>query len=75
MSEHVAETADGRMARAIVKGALVGLPVTLVVLSVGIWLITDIGLGRAITTALLPGVMLGVFGGGFAGMASTMGEE
>ncbi len=63
------------MGHAIVKGVLIGLPVTLVLLSIGIWLAADISIGRAITTALLPGVMLGVFGGGFAGMASTMGEE
>jgi len=37
-----------------------------------VWLITDLDLKDAFVTALLPGVLLGGFGGGFAGVAATM---
>jgi hypothetical protein len=63
---------DAKLGRAIVRGVLIGLPVVLISLTLGIWLITDNDLGDSIATALLPGILLGVFGGGFAGMASAM---
>lgn len=62
------------MGPAIIRGILVGIPVVLFGLSVGIWLITDLDIMESITTALLPGILLGAFGGGFAGMAATMKE-
>ncbi|HET9202952.1 MAG TPA: hypothetical protein VJ858_05660 [Acidimicrobiia bacterium] len=62
------------MGPAILRGILIGVPVVLVGLSVGIWLITDLDFFESITTALLPGILLGAFGGGFAGMAATMKE-
>lgn len=63
---------DIRFGKAILKGILIGVPVVLVGLTIGIWLITDNDLADSIATALLPGVLLGVFGGGFAGMATAM---
>lgn len=63
---------DIRFGKAILKGIMIGIPVVLVGLTLGIWLITDNDLGDSIATALLPGVLLGAFGGGFAGMASAM---
>lgn len=65
---------DREVGLAIVKGIGVALPTVLVGLSVGIWLITDLSLVDSIVTALLPGILLGVFGGGFAGVAATMRE-
>ena len=62
------------MGPAILRGILIGVPVVLVGLSVGIWLINDLDFFESITTALLPGILLGAFGGGFAGMAATMRE-
>ena len=62
------------MGTAIIRGILIGIPVVLVGLSIGIWLITDLDIFESITTALLPGILLGAFGGGFAGMAATMRE-
>ena len=62
------------MGTAIIRGILIGIPVFLVGLSIGIWLITDLDIFESITTALLPGILLGAFGGGFAGMAATMRE-
>lgn len=63
---------DIRFGKAILRGILIGVPVVLVGLTIGIWLITDNDLPDSIATALLPGVLLGVFGGGFAGMATAM---
>jgi hypothetical protein len=62
------------MGPAIIRGILIGIPVVLVGLSIGIWLITDLDIFESLTTALLPGILLGAFGGGFAGMAATMKE-
>jgi hypothetical protein len=62
------------MGPAIIRGIIVGIPLVFVLMSVGIWLITDLDVFESMTTALLPGVLLGAFGGGFAGMASTMKE-
>ena len=63
---------DDKMGKAIVKGALIGVPVTLIALTVVIYLITNNDIGDSLVTALLPGVLLGAFGGGFAGMAANM---
>ncbi|REK23935.1 MAG: hypothetical protein DWQ40_01805 [Actinobacteria bacterium] len=66
------DTGKDRMGSAIVKGVLIGVPVVLVGLTLGIFLITDNDLADSFATAILPGILLGVFGGGFAGMALTM---
>jgi len=63
---------DSRFGKAIARGMLIGVPVMLIGLTLGIWIITQKDLGDAFATALLPGVLLGVFGGGFAGMAAAM---
>ncbi|HUF96443.1 MAG TPA: hypothetical protein VMO52_10215 [Acidimicrobiia bacterium] len=63
---------DGRMGRAIVRGILIGIPVVLVGITLTVWLITDNDIFDSIATAILPGILLGTFGGGFAGMAMTM---
>ena len=62
------------MGAAIIRGIVIGVPVVLVGLTIGIWLITDLDIFESMTTALLPGILLGAFGGGFAGMAMTMRE-
>jgi hypothetical protein len=62
------------MGRAILRGIMIGIPIVLVGLTFGIWAITDLDFFESLTTALLPGVLLGAFGGGFAGTAMTMRE-
>ncbi len=44
MSEQVVENevSHPRMARAIVKGAIIGLPTAIVFLTISVWLITDL---------------------------------
>jgi len=75
MSEQVAEnevTPAARMGKAIVRGVVIALPTAIVFLTISVWLITDLSLGTSFVTALLPGVLLGGFSGGFAGLALTM---
>jgi len=62
------------MGPAIMRGVVIGIPVVLLGLTLGIWAITDLDFMESLTTALLPGILLGAFGGGFAGMAMTMRE-
>lgn len=63
---------DNGTARAIVKGVSIGLPVAIVGLTLALWLITDLGLAGSFVTAILPGILLGGFGGGLAAMLATM---
>ena len=57
---------------AILKGSVVGLPLMLVFITISVWLVTDQDWQTSIVTALLPGVLLGVFGGGFVGMLRVL---
>ena len=75
MSEQTAEneiTPDARMGKAIARGAMIGVPTAIVFLTISVWLITDLDLGASFITALLPGVLLGGFAGGFTGLTLTM---
>lgn len=75
MAEHTEQadsTRDSRMGKAILKGLAIGFPASLVILTVAIWLITDLDLADSFATALLPGILFGGFAGGFAGVAATM---
>ena len=60
------------MGRAVVRGVTIGFPVCLIGLTLAVWLITDLDIVDSFTTALLPGILLGGFAGGFAGVAATM---
>jgi hypothetical protein len=71
---HTESEGPDPMGPAIIRGILVGIPVSLVGLTLGIWAITNLDFFGSLTTALLPGILLGAFGGGFAGMATTMRE-
>lgn len=59
---------------AILKGSVVGLPLMLVFMTVAVWLVTGQDWQTSIVTAILPGVLLGVFGGGFVGMLRVVGH-
>lgn len=63
---------ESRMGHAVTKGILIGLPLAYAVITLALFFFTDRSLGAAAATAILPGVLLGVFGGGFAGVAATM---
>ncbi|MGF1666753.1 MAG: hypothetical protein ACFCVC_10840 [Acidimicrobiia bacterium] len=58
-----------RMGKSLVKGILIGLPISYVGLVVALLLMTERDFVRSIETAVLPGLLIGVFFGGFFGMA------
>ena len=72
MSEHREENIDLTFGKAVAKGALIGLPIMLVVMTGGVFLITDQTLSTSISTGLLGGTLMGVFGGGFVGVLNSM---
>lgn len=75
MAEHETETEasqDSRVGKAVVRGVIVGFPTCIIGITLAVWLITDLDILESFTTALLPGVLLGGFAGGFAGIAATM---
>lgn len=74
MMSDTESTQAAAMGKAIMRGIIIGLPVAIIGLTAAVWAITDNDLADSFATAILPGVLLGAFGGGFAGMASTMTE-
>lgn len=60
------------MIKAIVHDMAIALPVALIGLTVALALFTESSWGEALTTALLPGALMGVFFGGFSGTARSM---
>lgn len=71
-NEQTDDSRDARMGKAILKGLAIGFPAAVVFLTAAIFLITDLDLADSFATALLPGILLGGFGGGFFGVAATM---
>jgi ABC-type Mn2+/Zn2+ transport system permease subunit len=78
MSDHSTETDEAaaaheaRMVRAVVRDVMVALPLSLLAVFGALVIFTDKSIGDAIATSLLPGVLIGVFFGGFSGTARTM---
>jgi len=72
MAEH--ESTPGKAGKAITRGVAIGLPVGIVGLTLAVWLITDLDIYDSFATAIMPGVLLGAFSGGFVGMTASMGE-
>ncbi|MDE0369773.1 MAG: hypothetical protein OXI84_06505 [bacterium] len=65
-------SSDLAFGMAIMKGSLVGLPLMIVFITVAVWLGTGQSWQTSIATSLLPGVLFGVFGGGFLGMLRAL---
>ena len=72
MEEH--DTSLEPSGKAIARGALIGVPIGIVGLTVAVRMITGLDLFECFATAIMPGVLLGAFGGGFVGMTTSMGE-
>ena len=71
-TDDIAREQESRMVKAIVRDISVALPVALLVVFGALMAFTDKSIGDAIATTLLPGVLIGVFFGGFSGTARTM---
>lgn len=65
-------SADSRVGKAVAKGVGIGLPLGVIGMTLVVWLITDLDLGDAFAAGLLPGIMFGVFAGGFTGVTRSM---
>jgi len=61
-----------RMMKSVVQGVLIGLPVIFIAMTLALWIFTDRDFAGALVTSILPGILTGVFFGGFAGMARSM---
>ena len=72
MSQDAEENIDLVFGKAVIKGALIGWPIMLVFITVSVYFITDQSVSVSITTSLLSGTLMGVFGGGFLGALSAM---
>ena len=77
MDEHLetdeqAAEHERRMAKAITRDISIALPIALVFVTVVLVVFTGRDLGDAIATAAIPGLLIGVFFGGFSGTARTM---
>ncbi len=75
MAEHVDDggmTPAARMGKAIIKGVALAFPLSIIGLTLAVWLITDLDLADSFATAILPGILFGGFAGGFVGVAATM---
>ena len=70
--EHDETNIDLAFGKAVIKGALVGLPLMVVFISAAVWLVTDQSIETSIVIGLLPGILFGVFGGGFIGVLGAM---
>lgn len=66
-SQH-GEVDEKKFGRAIAASILIGTPAAIIVIVTALWIFTDADLGRAFTTGIWPGVLTGVFGGGFIGV-------
>jgi len=72
MEEH--ESNSGNTSKSIARAVAIGLPVGIVGLTLAVWLITDLDIYDSFATAIMPGVLLGAFSGGFVGMTMSMEE-
>lgn len=59
---------DGRFGRSVALGIGIGLPISLVLVTLAVWLVLDVSFGKAVAIAVWPAVLTGVFGGGFVGV-------
>jgi hypothetical protein len=62
------EVDEKRFGRAIAMSIVVGTPLAIIFIVLAMWIFTDADLGQAFVTGIWPGVLTGVFGGGFVGV-------
>ena len=67
-AQHHGEVDEKKFGRAIATSIMVGTPVAIIFIVLAMWIFTDSDLGRAFSIGIWPGVLTGVFGGGFVGV-------
>lgn len=65
------EIDEARMGKMLVRSIIVSTPIAIVLIMLAVWLTTDRSVAASFGSAILPGVLAGVFGGGFIGMILT----
>ena len=70
-TQETEENPDSTFGKAVGQGILIGLPVGVVAIVGVLWIFTG-DLGEAFGTGILPGVLFGVFAGGFIGTVRGM---
>ncbi|HSR44883.1 MAG TPA: hypothetical protein VLT15_06605 [Acidimicrobiia bacterium] len=68
------EVDEKKFGRAIATSIAVGTPLSIILIVLAMWIFTDSDLGRAFSTAIWPGILTGVFGGGFIGVIIGSGS-
>lgn len=63
---------SSKLGKAVIRGVSLGIPAGIAFLGLAMWLFFDQEMGDALATALLPGVLLGAFAGGFVGVTLSM---
>jgi hypothetical protein len=66
--KHSGEVDEKKFGRAIASSVVVGTPLSIIFIVVAMWVFTDSDLSRAFATGIWPGILTGVFGGGFVGV-------
>lgn len=69
MSEAVEQeiNEDLVFAKAIGRSVIAALPISFVLITLGVWQVTGQPFATVLAISILPSVLMGVFGGGFAG--------
>ncbi|MDF1596883.1 MAG: hypothetical protein P1T08_12465 [Acidimicrobiia bacterium] len=62
------EVDEKRFGRAIATSIVVGTPLSIIFIVLSMWIFTDSDLTRAFSVGIWPGILTGVFGGGFVGV-------
>jgi len=62
---------EARMGKMLVRSMIATTPVAVVVIMLTVLFTTDRSLAASFGSAILPGILVGVFGGGFIGMILT----
>lgn len=63
---------ESRFGRSVALGILYATPIALVLVTIAVLLMTGRTLSSSIAIAVLPGVLIGVFFGGFVGMVRAL---
>lgn len=69
--EDDAEIHGVALVKGLVVGVLVGIPLAIVAITIGLWIFGDMDLVTSIETGIWPAILVGVFFGGFAGMVAA----
>ena len=59
---------EGQLARTVAAAIGFGLPVAFLVITLAVWWMLDVSLGKAFAISAWPAILTGVFGGGFVGV-------